>query len=84
MLKSFIKTVNRLLGKRISKRAGRQPNTVSEEIETDRAGGGINIFEDSGTVSRGLTTSTNRTKKCPCCRLLSLSYSSIAGLPFLT
>lgn len=33
---------------------------MSEETETERAGGGINIFEDTGTVSRGHTTSTNR------------------------
>ena len=35
-------------------------DTVSEEIETDRARGEVNIFEVSGTASRGYTTSTNR------------------------
>ncbi len=41
MLKSVIKTVNRLIGKRITKRTGRDPGdySVSEEIETGRAGG---------------------------------------------
>ena len=59
MLKSVKKPVNRLLGERSTKRTGCELKTVSEETETDRAGGGLIKYLRRLRDSHGHATSTN-------------------------